>query len=163
MMSGWPALVAAHYGIWLAGAALAEWLTGPKAPKKTWMPITLLLAAITAFGLHHLPSAKALLPSLSLAVIYGAGLVGGFALLWPSVSQLKPMRVFEFFGVRSYTLYIVHFPLLTLISAWIFHLNGARPFSGWLALSGFGAALALGCFCFHLCERRFLHERIRLS
>lgn len=163
VMSGWAALVTAHYAIWLAGAALAEWLTGPKAVKKTWMPIVFFLAALTAFGLHHLPSTKSLLPALSLAVIYGTGLVGGFALLWPSLSQCNPMRILEFCGVRSYTLYIVHFPLLALISAWTFHVNGARPFSGWLALSGFGAALALGCFCFHLCERRFLHERIRLS
>jgi peptidoglycan/LPS O-acetylase OafA/YrhL len=160
--SGWSGLVISHYAVWLAGAALAEWLTGAKAPKAQLAPVLALMAGI-AFGLHHLPAMKGLLPSLILAVVYGAGLVGSLALSLPRFNSLMPIRYLEFFGVRSYTLYIVHFPLLVLLSAWILHDGGNRPMSGWLALGGFGAALGFGCLCFHLCERHFLHERIRIA
>ncbi len=61
----------------------------------------------------------------------------------------------EFLGIRSYTIYIVHFPLLTLISAYVIHVHGGRPLHGWLAVSGAAACVAFGCLCFEICERHF--------
>jgi peptidoglycan/LPS O-acetylase OafA/YrhL len=67
----------------------------------------------------------------------------------------------EFLGIRSYTIYIVHFPLLALLSAWLIATYGARPVHGWLALGGAVACVAFGCLCFEACERHFLHSRYR--
>lgn len=162
LLTGWPALVLAHYSIWLTGAALAECLTAIRRVS-TMVPIAMIITAATALGLHHLPVSRSLIPSLILAVVYGGALVGAFALLSERWSSSLALRALQYFGKRSYTLYIVHFPLLALLSAWVFHEDGSRPLSGWLALGGFGLVLGIGCLCFHFCERHFLHERIRVA
>lgn len=162
LLAGWPALVLAHYSIWLTGAALAECLSSVRRVNVS-APIAMLLTAVAAFALHHLSVLESLIPSLVLSAVYGAGLVGAVALVGMTVSSSVPLRVLQFFGRRSYTLYIIHFPVLTLLSAWVFHEQGTRPLSGWLALGGFGLVLGIACLCFHWCERHFLHERIQIE
>ena len=41
--------------------------------------------------------------------------------------------------------------------------RGARPFGGWLAVTGAVPAVAFGCLCFEICEQHFLHPRLRVS
>jgi len=102
LLTGWPALVLGHYSIWLTGAALAECLTTVRRVN-AMVPIAMILAAATAFGLHHLPVSRSLIPSLILAVVYGGGLVGAFALLSETWSSSIPLRALQYFGKRSYT------------------------------------------------------------
>ena len=161
LLDAWPALVLSHYSVWLTGAMLAEIVTSQRGSSAT--PARLVMVAAAAFGLHHLPWAKQLPVELALAAVYGGALVWMAALLPDSVTAWQPVKWLEYFGVRSYTLYVVHFPWLALISAWAFHTWGTRPASGWLALGGFTSALGVGWLCFHLCERKFLHPRIRLA
>jgi peptidoglycan/LPS O-acetylase OafA/YrhL len=92
------------------------------------------------------------------ALLFGAGSVMFFAAVqW----RHRLVAFAEFLGVRSYTIYIVHFPFLALASAYVIHTRGGRPLHGWLAVSGAIACVAFGCVCFELCERHFLHSRYR--
>lgn len=143
-----------HYPIWLAGAFVAERLRaagiGPLLP----------LAAAGLFlagAVLHVMS-QALLPGLIAALMFGSG-----AVLFCAITQTRNTisAAAEFFGFRSYTIYAVHFPLLTLISAYVFHTYGERPLYGWLAVLGAMVAVGFGCLCFEACERHFLHSRYR--
>jgi peptidoglycan/LPS O-acetylase OafA/YrhL len=72
---------------------------------------------------------------------------------------LSPL--FERLGVRSFTIYMVHFPLLVLLSAYVFETFGRRPMHGWLALAGAIGCVGFGALCFEACERHFRHSRYR--
>ena len=93
---------------------------------------------------------QALLPVLIAALMFGSGAVIFFA---TTRARNAISAAAEFFGLRSYTIYAVHFPVLTLISAYVFHTYGERPLHGWLAVLGAAVAVGLGCLCFEVCER----------
>ena len=146
--------VLAHYPIWLAGAFIAERLaTAPIAPVLPRAAAALFLGGV----LLHVMS-TAVLPVLIAALLFGSGAVlfGATATQRPRLSAAA-----AFFGLRSYTIYVVHFPLLTLMSAYLFQANGERPLHGWFAVAGAIVAVAFGCLCFEACERHFLHARYR--
>jgi peptidoglycan/LPS O-acetylase OafA/YrhL len=154
-LDGFPLSVLMHYPIWLAGAFLAERLArAGTSSRQVWIGGTMFVAGATL----HLWSAGRLLPTVVAAVLFGCGAVALFA-----AATLPKMLVSsaEFLGIRSYTIYIVHFPLLALASAWVIQTYGGRPLHGWLAVTGAVACVAFGCLCFELCERHFLHRRYR--
>lgn len=154
-LSGFPESVAVHYPIWLAGALIAERfaMAGPTS-RDVWIGAVLFIAG----ALLHVGAVGSLYPTLIAAVLFGCGAV----LLFAAASIPKTIAgAAEFLGLRSYTIYIVHFPLLALISAWVIQSYGGRPFHGWLAVAGAVACVSFGCLCFELCERYFLHTRYR--
>jgi len=161
-LSGWFALVVSHYAIWLTGAALAE---GVLRLRNTSWHGRVCCGSVFAVGvvLHHSTTTLGLAWTVIAAMLFGGGLVGLFAMFSASFSTRLPMRTLEYFGIRSYTLYIVHFPVLALLSAWVFAVVEERTATGWLALAGFLLALGAGLGAFSLCERYFLHARIRIS
>jgi peptidoglycan/LPS O-acetylase OafA/YrhL len=147
------------YPVWLAGAALAELLSRFKyATDKRSYPLFLILLGI---AIHFSPIG---LSRIQIdAVCYGIGVVWLFALSEKNWSQRRLPRLFEWFGIRSYSLYIIHFPVVTLTSAITFSLYGMRPLSGWLALFGVASSVIAGCLSFQLCEKYFLHHGIRYN
>lgn len=153
-VTAFPLLVLAHYPIWLAGAFLAERLAAAGVSSRMAMAGATLFAGGVVCRL--------LSPTFLFALI-GALLFGAGAVMFCAAVQWrnKFVAAAEFLGIRSYTIYIVHFPLLALISAWVIHTHGRRPLHGWLAVSGAAASVAFGCLCFELCERHFLHSRYR--
>lgn len=155
----WPLKVLAHYPLWLAGAALAEWMTRQGSP--VWARAVALGCAVVAFVGYQVVGLHA--ARLALAAAYGAALVWLFALLPPGWAGRWWHRAWEFLGIRGYTIYICHFPILALMSGALFHVAGGRPMSGWLAVSGGLLTLAICLGAFHVCERHFLHARIRLA
>ncbi|MBS9392765.1 MAG: hypothetical protein HEQ29_06310 [Dolichospermum sp. LBC05a] len=64
-------------------------------------------------------------------------------------------------GIESYTIYICHFPIITLISAWSIDVLGGRPLHGWLVIGGAIITLLTTHLCFLVCERHFLHQRLK--
>lgn len=157
--ASFASVVLGHYPVWLAGACLAEVLTGVQTSRR----LALSAAALIAVGGLLSVSSSALIVAAGAAVLFGTGIVLAFV-LWPEpAQQFWLFRGLEYLGIRSYTIYIVHFPFLALISAWIIQTRGARPLHGWLALSGAILAVAFGCACFALCERHFLHPRQRIK
>ena len=152
--AGFAKSVLVHYPVWLSGALLAEGLRS-----KAVMPRTTIVGALLFCGgaALHLANRDNLF-TLIAPIAFGAGAVMVFAAV-PWRNRL--MAAAEFLGIRSYTIYIVHFPLLTLLSAYVIHSDGRRPLHGWLAMFGAVLCVAFGCLCFALCERHFLHSRYR--
>ena len=158
LLPGQPFLVTVliYYPVWLAGAALAEGLSRrPTAP----IPVAASFAAFAVgFGLYLI--GRSVFFSAIAATIFGAGAVAAFAGLSDRAVRSPLGSLFEYLGQRSYSIYIVHFPFVALLSAAVFHLNGVRPSSGWLAVGGAAAAVAFGCVCFEVCERHFVHHKV---
>ncbi len=144
-----------HYPVWLAGAGLAELLLAHRLPIKSIAAGPVAFAAFAAL-LFHPPIAA----TIALYAVGGAATVALFALPTP----LHASRAFaglEALGLRSYTIYACHFPMLALASAWAFQRLGGRPMHGWLAAGGALATLCGCCAAFELCERHFLHARLK--
>jgi peptidoglycan/LPS O-acetylase OafA/YrhL len=145
-----------HYPIWIAGAGLAEMLLKRRFPIGCIAAALVTLAAFSAAQVQ--PPAAVLIALYSLG---GAAAVCAFALLPEVVRTTRAHAWLESLGLRSYTIYVCHFPMLAFLSAWSFQKLGARPMSGWLALGGALATIAGCCAAFELCERRFLHARLK--
>lgn len=151
-------LVLIHYTVWLAGALLAERLAAVPASR----PAVALSAVVFAgAGLWHLGSGV-LLSSTAATVVFGAAAVTACALAPAGGRPSRLIRVFEYLGIRSYTIYIVHLPFVSLLGAWAIQ-SGGRPLHGWLAVAGALLAIGFSCLCFELCERHFLHQRLRIG
>ncbi len=56
-------------------------------------------------------------------------------------------------GAMSYSLYVVHFPVLALVCAWWLSRTGALPTSPWLFIGGICAALVAGFVVYLIAER----------
>lgn len=150
-----PVTVLIYYPVWLAGAALAEAWSRRQAIQ---VPVVASGAVFAAgFALHLFGQSD--LSSTVAAAVFGGAAVSAFARLTDRVVTSPLGRTFEYLGERSYSIYIVHFPFVALISAAVFQLYGVRPTSGWLAIGGAVAAVAFGCLCFEICERHFVHHR----
>jgi peptidoglycan/LPS O-acetylase OafA/YrhL len=158
-LPGFPQIVMLHYPVWLAGAALAELLAGARFPLRlAWSAALVFPCALTVNQIMANPILKVVT-----AALFGCAAVLGFTGLPQSFGASRLGRILEHLGIRSYTLYIVHFPFLALIAAGVIQLTGSRPLSGWLALAGAFSAVGFGWICFQVCERRFLHPRLRPS
>ena len=156
--------VLSHYPIWLCGAAMAElFIKRNKIHllKSTFMWLPILVCLIVAFIGLHFPDLDNI--KLFLNAVLGSSIVLAVLKLPNSIWQSSFHKLFERLGMRSYTIYICHFPMVALVSAWVIETQGSRPIHGWLALSGFLGSLLLCNFCFYLCENRFLHARIKLN
>jgi peptidoglycan/LPS O-acetylase OafA/YrhL len=156
-LSSQPFIVTAliYYPVWLAGAGLVELVPRLKSIRIT--SATAIAVFALGFALHAL-GRSAIAAVLSSALFGGAAVVA-FASFPERIAAFRAGRLFEFLGERSYTLYIVHVPFVTLLSAATFRLLGGRPSSGWVAAAGAAATVAFGCLCFELCEKHFVHHR----
>ncbi len=144
------------YPLWLAGASLAEFVLG-RSTRFHGAIGPLVIAAAGLAGKHLVPGECLLIPYLMLGVGVGLATINAFK----TVVDSRPHKAFEWLGLRSYTIYISHFPLIALISAVTFELAGGRPASGWLALAGAIAALLWANALWWLGEKRFLHPPLR--
>lgn len=154
LVGGYFGSVMRLYPVWLAGAWLAECLTSGERLKLEAK--TLLAILFITIGLQ--PARPVLAYSLG-----GAAIVILFARVGVEATKARFFRLVEFIGIMSYSIYIVHFPVLTLVSSAAFAAHGQRPSSGWLALAGAVAGLGAGLILFRFCERYFLHPRIKFE
>jgi peptidoglycan/LPS O-acetylase OafA/YrhL len=150
--------VFSHWYLWIAGAALAELMCRAAASSKDQAERVAVVCALGLFGLNVWPIA-----GIIGSAAMGIGMVLLFGKLLSRGINVRLMRLTEWIGVRSYSIYICHFPILVAISAWCFAVNGSLPASGWLAVVGGLLALAVGLGSFEICERHFLHARLGWS
>jgi peptidoglycan/LPS O-acetylase OafA/YrhL len=162
--AGWWSGMMAAYPIWLAGAWVAEVLCRwPQTARQKWLPWSYCCVAALAglTGVHLVPEGS--LAVLPLNMLMGAGAIGAFELLPWNLMRWRAARALEWLGIRSYSLYIFHFPVQVLISAWCIQTFGERPLHGWLAAAGALLSLGAGLLGFHFVERRFLPARLQAS
>jgi len=141
-----------YYPLWILGAGLAEMVLAKKLRARAYFCLSLLLFPIAA-GVSFQGG------QLILNAIASAGLVLGFASMPPNLFRLQLLRLLEFFGIASYSVYIIHFPVLVLVSAVTFAMLGSRPLHGWMVVAGGLSALAFALGCFWICERHFLNRQ----
>ena len=146
------AVMIAFYPAWLAGAFLAERLQHMQPSARA--AAAAALAFVAGAALHV--TVPVLIAASIAAVVYGSAAVAGFAL----APSRRSTRALEYLGMRSYTIYVVHFPFLALLAAWWIESYGARPSHAGLALVGAPLAVGFGCICFNICERHFLHRPV---
>ncbi len=145
--------VLTKYPIWIAGAGLAELaMNQPRRLKLILFAATLLPLAIGIL--------TNLIPIIHVCV--GVSIVATFASLPAHLSKRRISQLFEHIGIRSYSLYACHFPVLVLISAWLVETRGVRPFNGFAALFGAAISTCLGLIFFELFERQFLSRDVTL-
>lgn len=147
VLSLWP--------LWIAGAGLCELLCRGRAPSH---PVVLGgVLSVAMFLLFHVPMAHSWLPVIY--ALFGVGIVLAAASVSESTVRAMPIRGFAWLGIRSYSIYIFHFPFVVFLAAIVFSTFGGRPLHGWFAAVGALIALALSCICFDVCERQFLRRR----
>lgn len=148
-LAGFLGAVLWDWPLWLMGAALAEALVAGNWRRALpgWMALGVGACWTSDYR----------------AGLAGTALVAATARLPESICRWKPHRLLEILGISSYTLYIAHFPILTLLSARVFATWGERPFSPWLALSGVLLAVVSLRGAYEIFERPFLHVRLRLN
>lgn len=160
--AGWWSGAMSSYPIWLGGALVAEaavFMSGQRS-RLVWCAGT--VCSLAAFALTHLHEAATRLPlKLLLYVFMGAGAVVMVERLPFDLMTTRLGRFMEWLGIRSYSIYIFHFPVLALMSAWWLQSHGERPMQGWLALVGVLLSLGAGLTGFWLIERRFLPVRLQ--
>ena len=145
------ASVMQNYPIWIAGAGLAELSRGSRFSR-----VSILIGASITAMIGGFLSSSPVLTHLGI----GVSVVVLFGSLPRTFNSWKLLQLFEYVGIRSYTLYACHFPILAIVSAWLFDTQRGRPSHGFWAIFGFGLSLAFGFACFELCEKRFLHNRM---
>jgi len=161
-LAGWWSGMVAAYPIWLAGALMAEWLATWRVPAsgRCWAWATGFVLSLGALaGLHWVTEPS--LISLGLNMVMGMAAIAAFAWMPFDLTHLKPGRWLEWLGIRSYSIYIFHFPVLVLLSAWCIQTTGGRPLHGWLAAFGAALSLGTGLLAFHLVVRHFLPKRLQ--
>lgn len=156
-LSSQPFIVTAliYYPVWLAGAALVEVV--PRLRSIRVSSITAIAVFVLGFVLHAL--GQSVITAVLSSALFGGAAVVAFASFPERIAAFRIGRLFEFLGERSYTIYIVHVPFVTLLSAATFRMLGERPLSGWVAAAGAVATVAFGCLCFELGEKHFVHHR----
>lgn len=154
----WLTEMISLWAVWLTGAWLAEMTTSSVSRK---FVLCAGAAAFVAWASSHVNLPEPL--KIPLLMALGGGVTLVFASLPTNIISLRIVGWFETLGQQSYTLYVCHFPVIALISARAFQMGGERPSHGWLALYGVVAAVIVAKASFYLCERRFLHPRIRLE
>jgi len=155
--SGFVHGIFVHYPLWLVGALIAEILT------KKQLPIKLLVASYFALPIAFIAIN---FNFTELPQLFWNGLLGASTLLIvislpSSIFSNFWHQFFEFLGIESYTIYICHFPLIAFVSAWTIETFGERPMHGWLAVITGIVTLFLCHLLFILCERNFMHKRLK--
>lgn len=136
---GWT--IMPYFAVWSLGALIAEAFAHGAAVRQ---PMLMLVLA----GLLVTPSLVApgsLDPTVQSAIFAsGLALVMAVFVLHPAgLGAASALARLRGLGARSYTLYVVHVPLLVCMAALWTRANGGMPESGWLMPVGIAAALAL--------------------
>ncbi len=161
----WIAVVLSYWVVWTCGALIAEAYVGRvRIPWLRWAALlgaagVVYLAGSTALNRLD-PSASLDSPArdlawgLSLAVVLACAMLS--APRWLARVAEPGRRLLAPLGAISYSLYVVHFPWLALISAWWLSSHDRLPLGAELAIPGALSALLLAIICWYAVERHFM-------
>lgn len=136
---GWT--IAPYFAIWSVGALIAEAFAGGVSLER---PVA-LLAIGAALITPSLVRPGALDPTVQSAIFAsGLALIMTVFVLHPiGFAPAAALARLRGLGARSYTLYVVHTPVLVCMAALWLRWRGSLPESGWLMPAGVAAAVAL--------------------
>jgi peptidoglycan/LPS O-acetylase OafA/YrhL len=149
---------------WWFGALLAEIHVGRLRVRWSWIaPLALLLPALPLL-LPRLSRWPILASGWGADTLYGLGFAGLFALCfvlrgrgWSLrfLTRLRPL------GEMSYTLYIIHLPILVFLSGWLLALSRDGSLPRHFGYFFLGSAVCLGvAWCAHFfVERPFVRKK----
>lgn len=141
---------------WWLGGVLADVYTGRWAvPFKRLAPLSLLLVPLV---LNLLPAR----PEISW-LLWSLGFSGVFALLFAMQEAgvvLRPLNAFQWLGAMSYSLYVIHMPVVVFYSGWLMaRSEGRLPRHFGHVVAGMVLALAGGWIASRVVERPFIRSR----
>jgi peptidoglycan/LPS O-acetylase OafA/YrhL len=151
-------------GGWLAfgGGMLVYYSMNYLPPKKSWVPYLVLAAGIlyAMRGLYGIGKTVEinLVQSFSFAIVILA-----LSRFDQQTIQLRFLKPFLWCGMMCYSLYLVHLPVTTLLSRYMY--NNLSMTNSWIVLFislpvCVGASLFVGRVFFHLVEKRFLNKPV---
>lgn len=179
----WLPTVLSHWPIWIGGAGLAEWLMilnhrytqRAKAQQSTTKNVQIMVGRIgsrvslcmlggvlVVAGFLGCQTASGPIGISLCYLVLGIGFTLAFCTLPTRTEDWRVVWWWQFLGVRSYTIYILHFPILTLMAA-SFYGDGGPPAGGGFAFIATIATVLICVAGFELCERHFIHARIRVE
>jgi peptidoglycan/LPS O-acetylase OafA/YrhL len=167
-MPGWILQVLTYWIIWVAGSLLADaYVARSYLPgSRLMVPVALLglaaLAVVTLRSGELTSGNERVNTALDLGWSAGLGLLLAYVVLSPSQSlsnfTSRIARHLVPLGNMSYSLYVVHFPWLALLSASWLASHVRLPLGIELAVPGAISALALAACCWYLVERHFVRS-----
>jgi peptidoglycan/LPS O-acetylase OafA/YrhL len=156
--------VCAYWLIWVAGALIAEAYVGRQSMRFAgWCvwPSLLLLVGLTAADAQDAVPPVVPLRDMAWAVALGLGLIWVLlgardrpqAVLHVLARRLRPL------GTISYSLYVVHYPIIVVLAAWWTAHHRTAPVGVELFVLGIGLSLSAGAACWYVVERHFVGAR----
>jgi peptidoglycan/LPS O-acetylase OafA/YrhL len=137
------------------GASLLSRVPDPVARSLTWVGAAVILIAAVRFSADDAyPGAAALVPVLGAALVIGFGERGS-----GGVGSVLALRPVQFVGAISYSLYLVHWPLLVLVHE---HVGPGEPLDASLALALVAVSVPLAWVLFRFVETPFRGGRGRV-
>lgn len=157
VFSGQVPPVLQQYLQFLLFFAAGAWLAVTKFRPNRWQSDALVILAVTAFTLPWVLRGVSS-PLASQQTELALGLVGaialGFGVLGDSaLRRVLEKRVFQHLGSRSYSIYLVHAPVVTLFGFWVVNLSGTIVHWFWFAPAAVLASLIAGEIFHHLVEK----------
>jgi peptidoglycan/LPS O-acetylase OafA/YrhL len=164
----WAGQVTSYWVVWTAGAFIAEAYTGRvRIPFLRLLGPIAGLAAVAVLGalalntLHPRFSIdqqiEDLLWSGALSIIFAWAMLGTPAAVIPWIERAA--RRVSPLGHMSYSLYVVHMPVLALLSGWWLTTHTALPTGIELATVGVVCALGLAAACWFFVERHCVSDQ----
>jgi peptidoglycan/LPS O-acetylase OafA/YrhL len=155
--------ILAAWTIWYAGALLADIYVGRLRLPGRWLYALVAVGAAVAFVIvgGPVPRRQVLLDygyaavamALLQTLLVPSGAVSNAVNLWVG-ARLEPL------GRMSYSLYLVHFPVLAVIGGWWLSGHDSLPGSPVLALLGIGASVVVAVGFYAAVERHFVSRRV---
>ncbi|MBA3823031.1 MAG: acyltransferase [Ktedonobacterales bacterium] len=162
LLALWPA--------WVAGVFIADARAGRvQIPTRWWS-----IAAVVGFGLLISSGLFLVLKNPNVQIndinifylVWVVGFVGPIG--WLCAAR-HPQRMHDLVGVvfrplrrlgaMSYSLYVIHFPILALVCAWWLSTHDQLPRAPWLMLVGIALVLAIAFGVYTVAERPFTGKR----
>ncbi len=163
-VGAWLPRLLTYWVVWAAGALLAEAYVGRIRLRGLGMLVPWALLVIVADALNFAHPVIAMEEPVR-DLIWSAGLVVLLAWALLECPAAVAPRVHRFaasatpLGNISYSLYVVHMPVLFLLSAWWLSAHSALPAGVELATAGVVGALAMAVVCWYLVERHCVSRR----
>ncbi len=155
-----PALVLLYYPLWIAGAWAAERVARGQSLLTVGITICVAEFVVMRPTLQEISYHVGTLPFIFL----GPWIIGLLLATANRLLKYKFWKWLEAEGVRSYSIYIAHFPAQIFLAAVLLPWNGGiRPMHGWYVIPAALFSYGFARLCFAVCEKHFLHPRLQLK